>query len=143
MIRPARPIEGKSRATKTARPEERVPLHRQNIIHTDTRPGFVRRLVNDVDDRIERFQKAGWSPVEGEQIGDEHAGDPSSLGSASVKSVGAGMKAVLMEIPEEYYKADQKDKQTKVDELEAAMEIDIKNKLGGSAIGEGIKIKRE
>jgi hypothetical protein len=48
-----------------------------------------------------------------------------------------------MEIPKEYYDADQADKQTKVDELEAAMEQDIKNKLGGSAIGEGIKIKRE
>jgi S1-C subfamily serine protease len=103
----------------------------------------VRRLVNDVDDRIERFQKAGWTPVEGEQVGDAHAGDPSSVGSATVKSVGAGTKALLMEIPKEYYDADQADKQTKVDELEAAMEQDIKNKLGGSAIGEGIKIKRE
>lgn len=138
-----RPKEGKSRAISTARPGERVPLHRQNIIHADTRPGYVRRLVNDTDDRIERFQKAGWCPVEGEQIGDEHAGDPSSLGSVSVKSVGSGMKAILMEIPEEYYNADQADKQSKVNMLEEAMEQDIKNKLGGSTIGEGIKIKRD
>ena len=144
MSRPqGRPSEGKTRAIKAARPGERVPLHRQNIIHADTRPGFVRRLVNDTEDRIERFQKAGWSPVEGEQIGDDHAGDPSSIGSASVKSVGAGMKAILMEIPEEYYKQDQADKQTRVNTLEEAMESDIKNKLGDSSIGEGIKIKRE
>lgn len=135
-----RPKEGKSRAVGR---EERVPLHRQNIIQADTRPGYVRRLVNDIDDRIERFQKAGWRPVEGEQVGDPHAGDPSSVSSMTVKSVGAGMKAVLMEIPQDLYDQDQADKQGRVNELEAAMEQDIKNKLGGSAIGEGIKIQRE
>lgn len=135
-----RPREGKSRAVNR---EERIPLHRQNIIQADTRPGYVRRLVNDQDDRIERFQRAGWTPVEGEQVGDSHAGDPSSVGSATTKSVGGGMKAILMEIPKELYDADQADKQTKVNELEAAMDQDIKNKLGGSAIGEGIKIQRE
>lgn len=135
-----RPEEGQSRAE--GRPA-RVPLHRQNIITAGTRPGYVRRLVNDVDDRIDRFKLAGWTPVEGEQIGDPHSADPSSLTSASVKSVGAGMKAVLMEIPEDVYNEDQRDKQKKVDALEEAMEQDIKTKLGGSAIGEGIKIKRE
>lgn len=135
-----RPREGKSRAEGRA---ERVPLHRQNIIHADTRPGYVRRLVNDTDDRIERFKLAGWTPVEGEQVGDAHAGDPSSLTSATVKSVGSGTKAMLMEIPKELYDQDQADKQGRVNELEAAMESDIKNKLGDSAIGEGIKIKRD
>lgn len=141
MSRPRneRPEEGATRAE--GRPN-RVPLHRQNIIKAGTRAGYVRRLVNDVDDRIERFKLAGWSPVEGESIGDPHAADPSSIGSASVKSVGGGTKAVLMEIPEEYYHADQKDKMKRVDTLEEAMEQDIKNKLGDSAIGEGIKITR-
>jgi len=134
-----RPIEGASRAERP----ERIPLHRQNIIRADTRPGFVRRLVNDTDDRIERFKIAGWTPVEDEQVGDPHAGDPSSVGSMTVKSVGAGTKAVLMEIPEKYYQEDQKEKHVKVDALEAAMEQDIKTKLGGSAIGEGIKIQRD
>jgi hypothetical protein len=131
--------DGQTRAE--GRPE-RVPLHRQNIMHADTRTGYVRRMVNDTDDRIERFKKAGWTTVEGGKVGDEHAGDPSSIGSITEKSVGAGMKAILMEIPEEYYKADQSDKMKKVDQLEEAMEQDIKNKLGGSAIGEGIKISR-
>jgi len=134
-----RPREGQSRAERPSR----IPLHRQNIINADTRPGFARRLVNDVDDRIERFKVAGWSPVENGQVGDPHAGDPSSVGSMTVKSVGAGTKAVLMEISQDIYDQDQQDKQTRVNELEAAMESDIKNKLGGSAIGEGIKIKRE
>jgi hypothetical protein len=139
MSKPDRPTEGQSRAERP----KRVPLHRQNILSASTRPGYVRRMVNDTDDRIERFKKAGWTPVEGEQIGDPHAADPSSIGSMSTKSVGAGMKAVLMEIPEEHYNEDQNDKQQKVNALEEAMEQDIKNKLGGSAIGEGIKIKRD
>lgn len=134
-----RPVEGQDRAERP----KRVPLHRQNLIHAETRPGYVRRLVNDTEDRIERFKKAGWTPVEGGQVGDPHAGDPSSLTSATVKSVGAGVKAVLMEIPQEYYDADQADKQQRVNQLEEAMETDIKNKLGGSAIGEGIKISRD
>lgn len=139
MRRADRPAEGDSRAE--SRPA-RVPLHRQNIIKAGTREGYVRRLVNDVDDRIERFKLAGWQPVEGESIGDPHAGDASSLGSASTKSVGGGVKAMLMEIPRDLYEEDQRDKLKKVDTLEEAMESDIKNKLGGSAIGEGIKIKR-
>jgi hypothetical protein len=139
MNKGTRPTEGQSRAERP----KRVPLHRQNIISASTKEGYVRRMVNDTDDRIERFKKAGWTPVEGEQIGDPHAADPSSMGSMSTKSVGAGMKAVLMEIPEEHYNEDQNDKQQKVNALEEAMEQDIKNKLGGSAIGEGIKIKRD
>lgn len=130
---------GESRA---ARPQ-RVPLHRQNLIKADTREGFVRRLVNDTDDRITRFMAAGWAPVEKEQVGDPHAGDPSRMGSMTTKSVGAGTRAVLMEIPEELYREDQKDKQERVNALEAAMESDIRNKLGGSAIGTGISIQKE
>jgi hypothetical protein len=139
MNKGTRPTEGQSRAERP----KRVPLHRQNILSASTREGYVRRMVNDTDDRIERFKKAGWTPVEGEQVGDPHAADPSSVGSMTTKSVGAGMKAVLMEIPDEFYNSDQKDKQKKVDMLEEAMEQDIKSKLGDSAIGEGIKIKRD
>ncbi len=141
MSRGNRPIEGASRAESSDRPE-RVPLHRQNIIKAGERPGYVRRLVNDVEDRLERFKLAGWAPVEGESVGDSHAADPSSVGSMTTKSVGMGTKAVLMEIPKEVYDADQKDKQTRVDSLEAAMEQDIRGKLGDSAIGEGIKLSR-
>lgn len=133
-----RPTEGASRSERP----ERIPLHRQNLIHTDQRDGYVRRLVNDIDDRVERFKTAGWSPVENEQVGDAHAGDPSSLGSMTTKSVGAGTKAVLMEIPKALYESDQKDKQKQVDTLEAAMEKDIRGKLGDNAIGDGIKISR-
>lgn len=134
---------GRPPANRAANRPKRVPLHRQNLIHADTKPGFIRRIVNDVDDRIERFKIAGWTPVENESIGDPHAGDPSRVGSITTKSVGAGVKAILMEIPEDLYREDQKEKQRAVDALEEAMEQDIKNKLGGSAIGEGIKISRE
>jgi hypothetical protein len=142
MRRADRPEEGASRAEQTDRPT-RVPLHRQNIIKANTREGYVRRMVNDVDDRVERFKLAGWTPVEGERVGDAHAADPSSVGSMTTKSVGGGTKAVLMEIPQEIYDTDQKDKQGRVDALESAMENDIKGKLGGSAFGEGIKLSRQ
>lgn len=134
----SRPRSGESRADRL----ERVPIHRQNLIKANTREGYVRRLVNDIDDRIERFKLAGWTLVENETVGDPHAGDASSLGSVTTKSVGAGVKAVLMEIPKDLYNEDQRDKQQRVDTLEEAMERDIKQSLGGSAYGEGIKIKK-
>jgi hypothetical protein len=133
-----RPTGDESRAERP----KRIPLHRQNIIKADTRKGYVRRLVNDTDDRIERFKLAGWSPVENEAVGDPHAGDPSSVGSLVTKSVGAGTKAVLMEIPQDLYDNDQADKPKRWDALEEAMESDVRTKLGGSGYGEGIKIKR-
>lgn len=141
MKRADRPAEGQSRAAKSER-AERIPLHRQNIIKSKDRPGYVRRLVNDTDDRIERFKLAGWTPVEDEAVGDPHAGDASSIGSVVTKSVGQGMQAVLMEIPTDIYRQDQKDKQKRVDALEEAMENDIRGKLGDSGYGEGIRINK-
>jgi len=60
MSRPAgRPAEGKTRAIPSMRPGERIPMHRQNIMHAETRPGYIRRTVNVTEDRIERLMIAG------------------------------------------------------------------------------------
>lgn len=133
----SRPREGENRAERP----KRIPLHRQNIIKANTREGYVRRMINDTDDRMERFKLAGWTPVENETVGDPHAADPSSVGSITTKSVGAGTKAILMEIPKNLYDEDQAAKQANIKKTEDAMEQDLRNKLGDSAYGEGIKIK--
>jgi len=107
--------------TTTNKKEEsrkRIPLGTRNVLTAPKRPGFVRRFVNDKKDRIPRFKDAGYSIVEEDvQVGDETIGRPTQLGS-SVSSQGDGQRKVLMEIPEEIYKEDQKMAQDKITAVE-------------------------
>lgn len=98
---------------------KRVPLKSRNVLTAPTRPGFVRRFVNDKGDRIQRFKDAGYSIVNDEiQVGDPKIGRSSQLGSDVRPSVGGGMQAVLMEIPEEFYNEDYKAAQDKISRVE-------------------------
>ncbi len=100
----------------------RVPLGTRNVLTFSKRPGYVRRIVNDVDDRIQRFNDAGYEIVHGEETGgDPLAGAASKIGSAVSKPVGGGTMGVLMEIPEEYYNEDQAAKHAEIDKVEASM----------------------
>lgn len=105
---------------KVEQPRKRVPLGTRNILTAPKRPGFVRRFVNDAGDRVQLFKDAGWSAVEsvGNPIGDEKIGRASSIGSSANPHVGGGKRAVLMEIPEEYYNEDFKAAQAKITEVE-------------------------
>lgn len=114
-------------ALKNLDPEKRpkrIPLGTRNVLRYPERPGYHRRVFNDVEDRILRAQQAGYEIV---QQSDLPPGDPRRLGDASQmgkgvsKQVGLGVKGVLMEIPLEYYEADQKAKQDRVDRRFAAM----------------------
>lgn len=68
------------------------------------RPGFVYRLVNDVDGTVENAMNLGYTPVKRKvPVGDGTASDSHSVGSLVTKSVGGGVTAILMEIPEELY----------------------------------------
>lgn len=98
---------------------KRVPLKTRNVLTAPQRPGFVRRFVNNKGDRVQRFKEAGYLIVEDEiQVGDPKIGRSSQLGSDVRPHVGGGMQAVLMEIPEEYYKEDFKAAQNKISQVE-------------------------
>lgn len=100
----------------------RVPLGTRNVLQYPQRPGYVRRVVNDVDDRVQRFKDAGYEIVHGDETGgDPMAGAASKIGSAVSKPVGGGRAGVLMEIPEEYYREDQAAKQAEIDKVESSM----------------------
>jgi hypothetical protein len=102
---------------------KRIPLGTRNVLKYPERPGYKRRVVNDVEDRIQRFQQAGYEIVQKKDLpsGDPRAGDASQMGMPVAKNVGNGVKGVLMEIKEEWYKEDQVRKQTGVSAQEAAM----------------------
>lgn len=102
---------------------QRVPLHKQKVLRAQSREGYVNRWVNVEEDRIDRFKKAGWSPVVGKDNLDVDAIAHDTNRDANntvMKHVGAGKQAILMEIPKEYYDEDQAAKQRRVDEIEAS-----------------------
>lgn len=130
---------------KELRPVRRVPIYesRKEVLTAPERPGFHRHFINDIDDRVQKALNAGYRIVEDEsiQIGSDYAGKDNPLGRARVKHVGKGMKAVLMEIPIEFYEEDQKAKQRLNDERTKTMQRPnaANGQYGGIYIGDGIR----
>jgi hypothetical protein len=102
------PINDDSRANRP----KRIPVGSQRRLSVPERSGFVRRWVNDIDDRIEMFKAAGYEIVADDMmpIGDQCSKDANPLGATRRKSVGRGRYAYLMQIPEEFYRQDQLNK---------------------------------
>lgn len=100
----------------------RLKFDQRNTLTTDQRPGFVRRVVNDVNGKVEKLLSFGYELVRTPtKVGDERAGAATQLGSVVRKPVGGGVDAVLMEIPEEFYREDQQAKVAKTKEVERAL----------------------
>ncbi len=98
---------------------KRVPLGTRNVLTAPKKSGFVRRFVNDKGDRIENFKAAGWNLVDEQvQVGDPKIGRASTMGSTVNPHVGGGQRALLMEIPEEYYNEDRAASQAKITKIE-------------------------
>lgn len=115
----------------SARPK-RVPIGRGNRLDIRNKdPNYTYRVVNDLDDRVDRFQLAGYEIVPSAEIGalgSKRVDDPSSLGSAAHFSVGKGTKAVVMRIPKEYALDDGKRKLQEIADSEQTMVSDQKRK---------------
>ena len=110
----------------------RVPLGTRNVLTAPKRKGYTRRFVNDEKDRIQQFEEAGYTIVHDDtKIGDPKAGTETQVGSVTNKAVGGGTRAVLMEIKDEYYKADQKAKQDRINIGEKDMERKLNEKKDG------------
>lgn len=109
---------------------KRIPLGSRNILTAPKKNGFVRRFVNDKGDRVQAFKDAGWTLVEEAPVGDPKLGRASSIGSVTNPSVGAGQRAILMEIPEKYYQEDYNAAQAKITQVEN--EIKRKSKSPGN-----------
>lgn len=111
-------LDTKSSAGKQAR--KRIPLGTRNVLTAPKKVGFERRFINDNGDRVQNFKDAGWSVVSNEvdQVGDAKAGKASLMGSMANPSVGQGMRAVLVEIPEELYQADRAESQRQITRVE-------------------------
>lgn len=112
----------KQEATKAASGRtKRTPITgKQPLAVRGKEPGYQYRVVNDEDDRVLEMQDAGYEVVRGGDatVGDKRVDRPSEEGSVKLFSVGGGMKAVLMRIPEEWYNEDQDAKMGRLRQLE-------------------------
>lgn len=92
-------------------------------------PGYVYRIVNDVDDRVQTLQEMGYEIVtdKGVTVGDKRITNPTQEGSPVKVSVGQGVQAYVMRQKQEFFDEDQLAKQTRNDELEATMKREAKD----------------
>lgn len=104
-------------------------------------PGFVYRIVNDVDDRVQTFQEMGYEIVTDKAVtvGDKRIANPTQEGSPVKVSVGQGIQGYVMRQKKEYYDEDQATKQRAVDELEGSMHKEAK----GEGFYGKLKISRD
>jgi len=102
--KPKRTAETQIEEARARRERRRADLGagRMNL-EAPKRPGFVRRWVNQVTGRVQRFEDNGWDPVQDDGTVSRHVGGPKSP-----------LNAILMEIPEEFSKEDRKQKLAKV-----------------------------
>lgn len=124
--------EGTSRRRAKTRPT-RTPLHERNILTVRNKnPEREYRWVNDVDDRLYRFQEAGWEFVtdKGLEVGDPTVNADKELGSVVVKRSGS-TEMFLMSIPKEWFSEDQAAKAKKIDETEKAMYEQLNSRNDG------------
>lgn len=101
----------------------RTPLSRRNVLTVEGKePGFVYRVVNDVEDRVEDFKARGYEVVEskGVKVGDKRVDKASTEGSAKRVHVGGGKYGVVMRQREDFYKEDMEMKLRYLDDTERA-----------------------
>lgn len=106
---PGRPPKDKTQeqieASRERRARRRADIGVSNMrLEAPPRAGFVRRFVNDVPGRIDRFRENGWETAE--KDGGTDSRFVGKLGRAQESGSLYG-NAVLMEIPEEFYREDQ------------------------------------
>lgn len=105
----------------TERPRRVSVVTRNRLSVPNQEAGYVYRIVNDQDDRIDQLKNLGYEIVSDAKVGDNRVNNPSSIGSVATVSVGGGMRAVVMRQKQEWYQEDQLEKQVRVDQLESTM----------------------
>lgn len=140
---------------KSAARKERIPLGRTRLkLTAPKRPGFHRHWINDVGGRLEEAENGSYKFVtdDGLKVGETALGSGNQdLGSRVSRIVGRAedgkpIRAYLMEIEEEYYQQDQREKQKRLDVIDAQIRggtfnPDNDNDMNRYVPSEGISIK--
>lgn len=110
---------------------KRVPVGTRGVIpRFQMEDGYQYRIVNDTDDRIERFEEAGWEMIDSAALkkSERRVNSPAPEGSKARISVGQGTQGYIMRQRDEYYVADQAEKQDRVTASEETMRQQALNK---------------
>lgn len=123
--------------TTTQKRVTRKPLHQrgpQAITSGSKDPNFEYRFVNDTGSRIQTFKEAGYELVQDDElvVGDARVSDGSELGSTRRVISPDGTVSYLMRIKKEWYDEDQKAKEDRLREQEAAMKKEASHGMYGS-----------
>lgn len=123
QVRKGRPPRVRDESHEPQREPEgrgaRVPLgvRKQKLI-AEKREGYVPRWINDDGDRIQQAIQGGWDFVlRDKKATSDDLGNRISR-SVGVKSAGGVLTAYLMEIREDWFIADQAEKQKSIDATE-------------------------
>lgn len=109
---------------RSARPS-RTPVGARNRLSLKNKEdGYVYRIVNDLDDRVEQLLATGYEIDKTQTVGDKRVDTPSTMDGAF--SVGNGVKAYVMRQKKEFYDEDQVSKQHYVDQTESTMRSDAR-----------------
>ena len=117
----------KPETTRTRRTPINGTRNRLNVRGQED--GYVYRIVNDIDDRVQTLQEMGYEIVTDKNVtvGDKRIANPTQEGSPVKVSVGQGIQAYVMRQKKEYFDEDQLAKNARNDELEATMKREAKD----------------
>ena len=127
------PIENTMTEITRERPKRtKNASHQKGPLTSIARPGYRNYFANDVDGRIDEMMELGYTPVinPNADTSDSADGRESKYGNAVRKSVGGGVKAILMEIPIEWYNEDYAEAQKTVDRSDAALNTNETGQYG-------------
>ena len=118
-----------------AKPENtrtrRTPINgtRNRLTVRGQEEGYVYRIVNDIDDRVQTLQEMGYEIVTDKNVpvGDKRIANTTQEGSPVKVSVGQGVQAYVMRQKKEFFDEDQQAKNARNDELEATMKREAKD----------------
>lgn len=118
-----------SPSSASARVRRQPVTTRNRISVRNQEAGYVYRVVNDLDNRVEELVERGYEIVPQDKVirgGDKRVDDASALGSNSSISLGRGDRGVVMRIRKDWNDEDQAAKAVRAEELERTMKSDGK-----------------
>jgi hypothetical protein len=132
-----------SPTSASARPTRQPVGTRNRFALANTEEGYMYRVVNDVDDRVEQLLEAGYEVVPQAKVsrrGDKRIDEASALGSASSIPVGKGTRAVVMRQRKDWWSEDQAAKHLRSDQLEQGMKDDARKAADYGELTQSFKI---
>lgn len=145
-------LENSAEKAESSKVESALPKRRKRApvtgeqrlkLSAPTRPGYVRRFVNDSGNRIRDLYDRDYEYVEDKSISTDGEGTRVCR-RVGVKKDGSPLYAYLMEVPEKYYQEDQREKQRPLDEFdEAILRGEVNRKPGDGLHVERVKISTQ